>query len=152
MAFMLLAAVARPLAGVGVLSHDHHDLGAHTHVVSTFAMASGSDGWHVDGWHADEHQHHDLPSSEHGTLPLEYTGVVIIAYAPNESVPARASATPLDLVMSMWTAAAGWCLHLPPADGPIPGSPGGSICRGPRHLRALTASDRLIATSRALLI
>jgi hypothetical protein len=145
---ILLVAVVRPFAGTAILLHDHHDLGSHTHAAPMMAIAGASGAWHADH-HEDEP---GFPANENGGYSIEDTGGTVISVTTDPHLPARQAATPVDLRFKSLATVASWILLVPPYVGPEPGSPGGGVSSSPCHLCSLTAGDRLVATSRALLI
>jgi len=139
-------------AGAEFLAHQHDDHGTHFHATDLDAhrkLAALS--------HAADHGHHhpaDLtadgdPTSVEGELPPPG---VVVAVPDQEQIPSRS----LDLCQALSRASV--CLvslflapHSPDLDRHI-GSPGGRGDWDPQSLCALRTGDRLVRTSRALLL
>lgn len=147
-ALLVGIALVRPMFGVAVLHHDHHDLGAHTHCIRVAALADG----HATGWHGHDHADLELPvESACSPLCLEsgcgLMSLVFESYVP----PPTAGRLPDGLMRSLPADACSGTIELRCVD-PEPRSLGKTFVSAPRHLCALSARDRLIGTSMALLI
>lgn len=175
----LLAVVLIPLMLLGVfggktlLAHAHDGHGAHFHVSSSvegaLLAAKGHRLAHASGTAKcselkctgdDEgvHEHSGLVAgpdsgkSQHNPDPIDERDGSVITIPDHEQLVQRGIDLPQAVMvvqaihhMVAWT----WA---PPDGGEEMGSPGGQSPGDPLHLAALTAGQRLVRTSKALLI
>ncbi len=155
LAIVMLTAVARIFTGTAILRHDHHELGSHTHAVPA-AMVEHA----ISACHAEDHAASDVVNYAHDGGAMCDSGdqcaggcdITVISLVTDPHPLARRVVLPVDDLAASWMAIAAWHLFAPPEAGSDPGAPGGRNAHMPRHLCALTAGQRLVATSRALLI
>lgn len=150
LAVMTMVAIGRPFMGTAVLLHDHHDLGIHTHEASTMALAFG--GARSAVHHSDCQGGHETPHHENGPASVEDCHITVVSIDFDPNPPSQLSSTGVDAITKSLATFGVWCVLVEPHAGPEPGAPGGDWICSPRHLCALTSGERLIATSRALLI
>jgi hypothetical protein len=137
------------------LAHDHDEHEMHLHSV----------GVHEDrkltvADHADDHGHDhaprpsDVPTDEEqgGTQLAEVPGGILVSFDTCKQLPARAFELGKSLSPAVIFAIIAFVLPRSPDLDPHVGSPGGAFDGGPMNLLALRASERLLRTSRALLI
>lgn len=151
-----------PFCGTSFLSHEHDEEGVHGHAGPTHVVMQD-----VAGWHASEHgvspdnaaiarlaerNAGDELSVEGNEQALESPSGLLVSSPVHEHLLVRG----IDLSQALKSAQvahgilAWFCLQ---AEFPEDHEPGGaSDGNGPRHLLALTAGDRIVRTSRALLI
>jgi len=168
---LIPALVLGAFGGTTLLAHAHDGHGTHFHIASSEAQARYS---------AEQHRHaHALGTDtcappeqacghgEHGVcsecsvVPIdehdgpsstgEHDGVVVTV-PDHEQLATRGIALPRSLTAAYVFQSVPAILRPRPDDGEEMGSPGGCGVGGPRHLLALTASQRLVRTSNALLI
>jgi len=154
-AVMVAIALARPLFGVAVVHHDHHDhhdLGSHTHCVPVVACADG----HATGWHGHDLSQIDLPvhasCSPHCSPLCMGSGCGLMSVVFQSSLPIRTAGQLPDGLIKALATIAQWNAIEPRDLDHEPRSLGRVLTGAPRHLCALSASERLIGTSMALLI
>ena len=148
-------------------AHDGHDL--HVHASRSIEEAYRSAAQHrlahafsiatCDDLHAGQGGHREsvgVPSEPTGApgfpAPIESPSGLVITIPDHEQLVSRG----IDLSQTLRAAhvlhrALAWLWTQPDVSEEI-GSPGGRKVRGPRHLSALTAAQRLVRTSNALLI
>lgn len=143
---LLVIAVLRPVLGPAVVQHDHHDLGAHTHVSPLIAAAD-----HDGPGHAHEAQP-GRPADPDVTPEAPGPCGPVISLFDDHSLPAGPPTVSAPSPAPVFAAVQDWARPAAPFTRDDPASPGGCSPRGPRHLGTLAATGRLIATSRALLI
>ncbi len=171
----VLAAVLIPILVLGVFggttflahAHDGHD--AHLHASSSIEEARQSADQHrlahalgiatCDGEHAGHDGHPN--SGEVPAEPLEDpdfpapaedpTGLVITIPDHEQLVTRGIYLSQTLQTAQVLCSALAWCWARPHGEQDE-GSPGGSMARGPLHLSALSAGQRLVRTSNALLI
>lgn len=159
----LAAVVLVPLMAIGTfggakfLAHGHDDHETHLHPLGLLKVAelAAAD-------HADHHGHdHDvLPSDrsvpfdgdEGGEEPAEVPEGVIVSIDVHKQLPTRGTDLGKSLLPAVMFVIAVFAMPPSPDLERHVGSPGGAIGGGPLDLVALSASDRLVRTSRALLI
>ncbi|GMV26740.1 MAG: hypothetical protein AMXMBFR58_27710 [Phycisphaerae bacterium] len=144
------------LGGAQFLSHGHDDHGTHLHPVGPL---KGAELAAAD--HADDHGHDhavsasDSPAPCDGDedgLPGEVPEGVIVSIDVHKQLPTRGTDLSKSLLPAVMFVIAVFVVPpSPELDGHV-GSPGGAGGGGPLDLVALSASDRLVRTSRALLI
>lgn len=141
--------------GTDLLAHGHDDHGLHFH-------ASHSAGYGALAWagHAADHghEHPDLPSDlppaeeggrgEQGQVPPG----VVVSLPDHEQLPTRGTDLSKTLSPVPVFILVAFVVQPSPDLGRRAGSPSGPPEGGPLDLRALSAGDRLVRTSRALLI
>jgi hypothetical protein len=154
----IVAALVIPMMALGVfnravyLSHTHDDHGLHLHSLSAW------DGGMLDpAHHLADHGHPEVPGhipadgEEHGLELAVVPGTVVITPEAPKQLPPRG----LDLTKTLTPVAilviAVFALPAPPDPGLHIGSPGGHAS-GQMDLLARGAMDRLVRTSRALLL
>ncbi len=146
-AMTMMVSIVRPFTGTAILLHDHHDSGSHAHVAPVVVIASVT-----AACHADFHEDTGVPPLGAWSCSLNDTHGLVIVVVGDPQLPAARLVMPTNLTGKTWATVSPWCALLSPPAGPGPGLSGGGMIGGPRHLRTLAAGDRLIATSRALLI
>jgi hypothetical protein len=133
------------------LAHGHDDHGMHLHQV----------GVHDDGKltavdHVDDHGPlpSDAPMDEEqgGTQLAEVPDGILISFDAHNQLPTRSLDLGKTLSPAVIVAFIAFVLPTAPHLDLHIGSPGGAFNSGPMNLLALRASDRLVRTSRALLI
>jgi hypothetical protein len=172
----VLAAVMVPMFLLGVfggttfLAHAHDGHRLHLHASSSVAEArlaaelhrlahaagTADCGHHHHGEHDGDAHEHGVPSGpgndEHGPSTSDESDGFIVTVPDHEQLSSRGA----DLTKSLTTAEVLLVAAELLWDGPDlfdeVGSPGGRTAECPRHLCALTAGQRLVRTSRALLI
>lgn len=137
------------------LAHGHDDHGMHLHQVGVHdaGKLTAED-------HADDHGHDhgplpsDAPTHEEqgGTQLAEVPGGVLISFDTHKQLPTRSLDLGKTLSPAVVVAFIAFVLPISPNLDLHIGSPGGAFNGGPMNLLALSASDRLVRTSRALLI
>jgi len=143
-------------SGAQFLAHDHDDHGTHLHAVGplTGAELAAAD-------HADDHGHdHGVQPSDcsvpcdgaEGELQGEVPEGVIVSIDVHKQLPPRGTDLGKSLLPAMMFVIAVFAMPPSPDFDRHVGSPGGAAGGGPLDLVALSASDRLVRTSRALLI
>lgn len=145
---MVVASIVRPLVGTAVLHHDHHALGAHTHTGPFLLVVDRASHCHGEAHSSEAHW-----AGDGGTVPCCDGEVAIVHLFREHGATARRASC---LASWPWVARGralmvGMCLVPPPAEIGVAGSPD-RWSEGPRHLWALTAGGRLLATSHALLL
>jgi hypothetical protein len=141
------------------LAHGHDDHGMHLHQVGVHYDGKLTAADHADD-HADEHGHDhgplpsdNLPDGEQGGTQLaEVPGGVLISFDTHKQLPTRTIDLGKTLSPAVVVAFIAFVLPISPDLDLHVGSPGGAFNCGPMNLLALRASDRLVRTSRALLI
>lgn len=137
------------------LAHGHDDHGMHLHQVGA-----------LDGREFAVEDHHDDHGHNHAVLPSEApTDVepdddelaevpdgVIISFDDHKQLPTRNIDLGNALSPAVIFAVVAFALPTSPDLDLHVGSPGGALSRGPMDLMALRAGDRIVRTSRALLI
>ncbi len=129
------------------LSAAQHQL---AHAVGTATCEYPADGPN-DGAHADEFS----SSPSHGSdlpAPLEEPTGLIITIPDNDHLASRGMDWSQQLHVAQVVHDTFAWLWTPPHVAQEEGSPGGSVTRSALHLSSLTASQRLVRTSKALLI
>jgi len=153
--------VVGSFGGTSFLSHDHDEEAAHTHIGPTHLVAQDLAGWHA-GEHSISKNQADcvclggcgdgLPTEENEPFTAESPEGLLISIPDHEQMVARG----IDLSQTLKTAQVVQCVlawfWAQPDVSENMGSAGGCDPGGPRHLCALTAGQRLVRTSRALLI
>lgn len=162
------------LGGTTFLAHKHDGHGLHLHAADTAARALLSAADHraahrvgdcaVDpeaGGGADqEYRHSRSPSSENGPLiddsrPGERDQApdgLLVSLPDHEQLPTRGIDLSKNLTPAVVSILAELLVRPPPDLDRRIGSPGGLSGCGPLDLSALSAGDRLVRTSHALLI
>jgi len=143
------------LGGSAYLAHGHDEHGMHLHPVKALDRAALTA---VD--HAVHHGHdHAAVPSEESLSDIETSddlsevpACVVVAFDDHKQLPTRGMDLRKSLApMAVFIAAVFAPPTAPDVDRHI-GSPGGSCRNGPLNLLALSANDRLVRTSQALLI
>jgi len=142
--------------GAAFLIHAHHDHGIHVHAAE--AEAGRFSAAKNVAVHKPESESRDRadpadPDSE-PTLPERLCnpeGLLVII--PDQDLSGVRAVTAASLLSDIqhFTAVVVLC-WIPPDIVDDVGSPGGTCTRGPRHLCALTAGQRILRTNQALLI
>jgi hypothetical protein len=141
--------------GATFLAHGHDDHGMHLHAVGVL-----DDGKLAAADHAEDHGHdHAVPPTD---LPAdgqtddsqlaETPGGVLVSFGVHKQQPVRGVDLTKTLSPAAIVAIVIFALPTSPDLKCHVGSPGGVFEGGPLDLYALRASDRLVRTSRALLI
>lgn len=137
------------------LSHEHDGHGMHMHHVSAH-----DDGKLTAVDHADDHGHdHGPPPSnvptdqpQSGLQLAEVPGGILISIDAHMQMLPRGIDLGKTLSRAICVALIAFVLPTAPHLDEHVGSPGGGLYGEPMNLLALSASDRLVRTSRALLI
>lgn len=147
--------VLAPLGGSTFLSHGHDEHGAHLHAAGLLhgGMLALAD-------HAKDHGHeHSMPpklasdgEQESGSEQGEVPEGTIVSLAQPKQLPQRSLDLAQALCPSALMAIAIMVMPAAPHLERQAGSPGGLLDGEPSNLRPLTAGERLVRTSRALLI
>lgn len=143
--------------GAQFLAHGHDDHGTHLHPVGPL---KGAELAAAD--HADHHGHdHAVPPSdcsvpcdgdEREEEPGEVPEGVIVSIDIHKQLPTRGTDLGKSLLPAVMCVIAVFVIPPSPDLDRHVGSPGGAASGVPLDLVALSASDRLVRTSRALLI
>lgn len=142
--------------GARFLAHGHDDHGTHLHPVG---QLKGAELTAAD--HADDHGHdHAVQPSDcfvpgdgdEGELPGEVPKGVIVSIDDHKQLPPRGTDLGKSLLPAVMFVMAVFLMPPSPDLDRHIGSPGGASSGGPLDLVGLSASDRLVRTSRALLI
>lgn len=147
--------------GAAFLAHWHDDEGLHVHPIGVLDGGKLAAADHADHHaHVDDHGHDhpaqscDVPADgepDEDQLATVPHGV-IISFDVHKHVPTRSLDLGKILSPPATFQSVAFVLPMSPDLDPHVGSPGGSLNGGPIDLFVLSAGDRLVRTSRALLI
>jgi hypothetical protein len=143
------------LGGLAFLAHGHDDHGMHLHPVNALDRVSLTAADHADH---HGHDHATVPSDdsfsdfETSDDLREVPDGVVVAFDDHKQLPTRGIDLSKSLTQIAVFMATVFVLPTSPDVHRHIGSPGGSGRYGPLHLFALTANDRLVRTTQALLI
>jgi len=148
--------VITAFGGTTFLAHAHVGHGTHLHAVATRDAdrfcAEQHDALHASGSADHDHKPADTDHKHDFPSPVEEPEGLVITIPDHEIVAPRgvdvASVLKAVQVVQFPTSV----LWETPDIAEVIGSPGGASLPGPRHLCALSAGQRLVRTSRALLI
>jgi len=137
------------------LAHGHDEHGVHLHALDVF---DGTKLAAAD--HADDHGHDhaalpsEVPADEErdGSELAEVPDGVIFSFDVHTQLPTRSVDLGRTLSPAVMFAIVAFVLPTSPDLDLHVGSPGGAFSGGPMNLLALRAGDRIVRTSRALLI
>lgn len=140
---MVLVACVRPFGGATVVAHDHHDADPHLHVSSSHTCADHP---------ADSHPH--APAHTHATDPItneEPDGLLLSIPLHDQTLTRGIDLSTLITIAEVIVPAA-WILMPAPHSALQDDPPADRVGSIPRHVCALHAGERIMRTSRALLI
>lgn len=146
-ALMIMVALVRPFTGTAILLHDHNDSGSHTHEASGVALSL-----HNSSWHHECHARNGFPQHENEQPCYEDCNVKVILLFADPHVPARPVTALTDTLTKPLITLDVSMFVVPLSVGLEPCVQKPRFVDTPRHLCALSAGKRIIATSHAILI
>ncbi len=135
------------LRGASFLAHPHHEDGVHVHAIMS------EDASALSSIRCGSHEHeHDRPTPRDLPDPIELGQApagVVVSLPDQQPMPTRSIDLGKALVQVGWVAPLGL---IGAECGPDPGRPAAAPTRGLLNLLHLSAVERLVLTSRALVL